>query len=150
ALSWVTSSYASAAAGARRILEVLDVPQEVHDSPRAKPLPAPRRGQCGRIRIENVSFAYESGTPALKAVSLEARPGETVAIVGETGAGKSTLAALIVRLFDPTEGRITFDGTDLRELRLASLRAQVAVVLQDSLLLPLTIAENIAYGRPGA
>jgi len=150
ALAWVGSSYATAAAGARRIFEVLDVPQEVHDSPRAKPLPAPRRGRCGHIQIENVGFAYEPGTPVLDAVSLEARPGESVAIVGETGAGKSTLAALLVRLFDPTRGRITFDGADLRDLRLASLRAQVAVVPQDCLLLPLTVAENIAYGRPSA
>ncbi len=150
ALAWVTSSYATAAAGARRILEVLDVAHEVRDSPRAKPLPAPRPGRCGHIRVENVNFAYDPAVPVLQAVSLEAQPGETVGIVGETGAGKSTLAALLVRLFDPAEGRITFDGTDLRELRLASLRAQIAVVPQDSLLLPLTVAENIAYGRPGA
>jgi ATP-binding cassette subfamily B protein/subfamily B ATP-binding cassette protein MsbA len=86
----------------------------------------------------------------LKSVTLEARPGETVALVGPTGAGKSTLAALIPRLLDPWEGRVLMDGQDVRAVQLASVRAHVALVLQEPFLLPLSIAENIAYGRPGA
>jgi ABC-type multidrug transport system fused ATPase/permease subunit len=83
-------------------------------------------------------------------VTLEARPGETVALVGPTGAGKSTLVSLLPRFFDPWDGRVELDGQDLRSLRLADLRAQVALVLQEPFLLPLTVAENVAYGRPGA
>jgi ABC-type multidrug transport system fused ATPase/permease subunit len=90
------------------------------------------------------------GHPVLQHVSLEAHPGETIALVGPTGAGKSTLVSLIPRFFDPWAGRVTLDGRDVRQIRLASLRAQVALVLQEPFLLPLTVAENIAYGRPGA
>jgi ATP-binding cassette subfamily B protein/subfamily B ATP-binding cassette protein MsbA len=86
----------------------------------------------------------------LQNVTLEARPGETLALVGPTGAGKSTLAALIPRLMDPWEGRVLIDGQDVRAVQLASVRAHVALVLQEPFLLPLSIAENIAYGRPGA
>ena len=86
----------------------------------------------------------------LRDVSLEVHPGETVAIVGATGAGKSTLAGLVPRFFDPWQGRVTLDGRDLRDIKLKSLRAQVALVLQESYLFPLSIAENIAFGRPGA
>src|SRR5207302_1744539 len=88
--------------------------------------------------------------PVLRGVSLEALPGQTVAIVGFTGAGKTTLVSLVPRFFDPWEGRVTVDGHDVRDVRLGSLREQVAVVLQEPVLFPLTVAENIAYGRPGA
>jgi ATP-binding cassette subfamily B protein/subfamily B ATP-binding cassette protein MsbA len=104
----------------------------------------------GHVRLENVTFGYEPGTPSIEDVSIEARPGEVIAIVGPTGAGKSTLVSLIPRLFDPWEGRVTIDGVDLRDLRVASVRASVGVVPQETFLLPLSIAENIAYGRPGA
>jgi ATP-binding cassette subfamily B protein/subfamily B ATP-binding cassette protein MsbA len=97
-----------------------------------------------------VTFGYEADRPAVSDIRLEARPGEVVALVGPTGAGKSTLAALLTRFYDPWEGRVTFDGLDLRQVQLASLRARVALVLQDPFLLPVTVAENIAYGRPGA
>ena len=86
----------------------------------------------------------------LRDVSLEAKPGETIAIVGETGAGKSTLVSLVPRFFDPWEGRVLVDGQDVRDLQLSSLRRQVALVLQEPFLFPFTIAENIAYGRPEA
>jgi ATP-binding cassette, subfamily B, bacterial len=147
-LAYLGPGFASAAAGARRVFEVLDVDEEVRDAPGAKPLPA--GGQRRHVCLEGVTFGYKPGRPVLQDVSLEAHPGEVIALVGPTGAGKSTLVSLILRLFDPWEGRVTFDGTDLREVQLASLRAQVAVVLQDSYLLPLTVAESIAYGRPDA
>jgi ATP-binding cassette subfamily B protein/subfamily B ATP-binding cassette protein MsbA len=129
---------------------VLEVDELVRDSPAARPLPARRPGERGHLRFEGVSFGYEPGRPVLREVSLEVRPGDTVALVGATGAGKSTLASLIPRFYDPWEGRLTFDGVDLRELELSSLRAQVALVLQEPFLLPLSVAENIAYGRPRA
>ena len=95
-----------------------------------------------------MTFGYESGRPVLHDVNLDVRPGETVAIVGATGAGKSTLAGLVPRFYDPWSGRVTIDGHDLRDLRLKGLRSQVAVVLQEPFLLPMSIADNIAYGRP--
>jgi ATP-binding cassette subfamily B protein/subfamily B ATP-binding cassette protein MsbA len=149
-LAWVSVGYASASARARRVLEILDLSQEVRDLPGAKPVRGRFGEEPGHVRLDDVSFSYEPGTPVLKNVSLEARPGEIVALVGATGAGKSTLASLLLRFFDPESGRITLDGVDLRELQLASLRAQIAIVLQDTFLLPITVAENIAYGRPGA
>jgi ATP-binding cassette subfamily B protein/subfamily B ATP-binding cassette protein MsbA len=143
------STYArlkAAEAGADRVLEVLEAEEQVRDLPGARPLP----GGGGHLRFEAVTFGYEPGRPVLHSLSLEARPGETVALVGPTGAGKSTLVSLIPRFFDPWEGQVTLDGSDLRELQLASLRAQIALVLQEPFLLPLTVAENIAYGRPSA
>jgi ATP-binding cassette subfamily B protein/subfamily B ATP-binding cassette protein MsbA len=104
----------------------------------------------GRVRLEGVTFGYEPGRPVLEAIDLEARPGETVALVGPTGAGKSTLVSLIARFFDPWQGRVCIDGVDVRHADLASVRARVALVLQEPLLLPLSVAENIAYGRPDA
>ncbi len=133
-----------------RVLEVLDAEDEVRDAPGARPMPPSRRAQGRHVRLEGVSFGYEPGRPVLRGVTLEARPGETVALVGSTGAGKSTLVSLIPRFFDPWEGRVTMDGVDIREIQLSSVRAQVSLVLQEPFLLPLTVAENIAYGRPGA
>src|SRR5262249_12118342 len=111
------------------------------------PLPA---GGRGHVRFENVTFGYEPGRSVLQNINLEAKPGEVIAIVGSTGAGKSTLAALLPRLFDPSEGRVTLDGIDIPLARLSALRASVGLVLKELFLLPLSIAENIAYGRPGA
>src|SRR5207302_625596 len=104
----------------------------------------------GHVRLENVTFGYEPGRPVLQSVSLDLQAGQCVALVGPTGAGKSTLAGLLARFFDPWHGRITLDGHDLRAVQLKSLRAQVALVLQEPFLFPGTLAENIAYGRPGA
>jgi len=133
-----------------RVLEVLDSKEGVQESPAAKSLSLRSVGASGHVRLEEVSFGYEPGYPVLQDISLEAHPGETIALVGTTGAGKTTLVSLIPRFFDPWQGRVLFDGVDVREIQLKSLRSQVALVLQEPFLLPLTVAQNIAYGRPEA
>ncbi len=151
-LAQVSTGYASSAAGSKRLLEVLDANDVVEESPNAIPLPerlpsVPR----GHIVFEGITFGYKHSAPAiLHNVSLEARPGETIALVGVTGSGKSTLASLIPRLYDPWSGVVRFDGYDVRDLKLDSLRSQIAIVHQEPFLLPLSIAENIAYASPGA
>jgi ATP-binding cassette subfamily B protein len=141
-----SSTIQSAMASALRVLEVLDADPEVVDRPGAE-----RLGRvAGHLRLEGVSFGYVPGRQVLTEVSLEAAPGETVAVVGPTGAGKSTLMGLVLRLHDPWSGRVVLDGRDLVDVELASLRANVALVLQESFLFPVSIAENISYGRPGA
>jgi ATP-binding cassette subfamily B protein/subfamily B ATP-binding cassette protein MsbA len=149
-LAYLSTGFASAAARAGRVFEVLDTEVEVSDRPGAVDLPLRARGQRGHVSLEGVWFDYQPGRPVLKDVDLTARPGEVVALTGESGAGKTTLVSLIPRFVDPVRGRVSFDGADLRELRLATLRAEVALVPQEPLLLPLTIAENIVYGRPDA
>jgi ATP-binding cassette subfamily B protein/subfamily B ATP-binding cassette protein MsbA len=129
-----------------RVLEVLGEEPEVRERPGALPLPSAE----GRVLLEGVTFGYEPGRPVLRGVSLEARPGEVVALVGATGAGKTTLVSLVPRLFDPWQGRVLLDGRDVRDLRLADVRAQVALVLQEPFLFPVSVADNIAYGRPNA
>ncbi len=133
-----------------RVLEVLDSKEEVQDLPGARRLREGPHLVRGHVRLEQVTFGYETGRAALEDVTLEAKPGQTIAVVGRTGAGKSTLVSLIPRLFDPWQGRVTFDGIDIREIELASLRAEIALVLQEPFLLPVSVAENIAYGRPDA
>jgi ATP-binding cassette subfamily B protein/subfamily B ATP-binding cassette protein MsbA len=130
-----------------RVIEVLESDEGVRDVAGAQPLAGRVRGQ---VRLEDVVFGYVAGRPVLEGVSLEVRRGETLALVGPTGAGKSTLVSLILRFFDPWSGRVTLDGRDVRDVTLASLRSQVSLVLQEPFLLPLSVAENIAYGRPGA
>jgi ATP-binding cassette subfamily B protein/subfamily B ATP-binding cassette protein MsbA len=146
-LAYMSSGFAAAAAGAIRVLEVLDAKEEVQDAPHAKPLPQPARGY---VSLEAVTFGYKPGAPVLKNITLHAQPGETIALVGETGVGKTTLVSLIPRFFDPWQGRVLFDGVDIRDVQLKSLRSQIALVLQEPFLLPLTITENIAYGCPDA
>ncbi len=133
-----------------RVMEVLHSTEAIIEKPSALPVPEVPRGERGRIRFEDVSFGYEPQRPVLRNISFEARPGETIALVGHSGAGKSTLVGLIPRFFDPQHGRVLLDGVDLRDLKIVSLRSQVALVLQEPYLLPLSIAENIAYGKPGA
>jgi ATP-binding cassette subfamily B protein/subfamily B ATP-binding cassette protein MsbA len=143
-------SLKTAEASADRIFEVLDAEEEVREELGAEPVRAGPRGRSGHVVFEGVTFGYEAGRAVLEGVDLEARPGQVVALVGPTGAGKTTLASLVPRFYDPWEGRVTLDGRDLRRLELEGLRRQVSLVLQEPLLLPLSIAENIAYARPGA
>ena len=140
----------SVEANVDRVLEVLDAKEGVWDAPAARLLPTPSTGVRGQVRLEEVSFGYEPGYPVLQNITLEAHPGETIALVGATGSGKSTLVSLIPRFFDPWQGRVLFDEVDVREVQLQSLRSQIALVLQEPFLLPLTVAQNIAYGRPSA
>ena len=129
-----------------QMLELLNQPAEVADAPDAVPLPA----GPGRLRFERVGFAYDPRRPVLRDVSFELPPGGTLAIVGPSGAGKSTIGRLLFRFYDPTSGRILFDGADISSVTQASLRAAIAVVPQDTVLFNDTILYNIAFGRPGA
>jgi subfamily B ATP-binding cassette protein MsbA len=132
---------------AERVFELLDLQQTVTDRAGARPLPALREAMA----FEDVTFQYDDGrAPVLHQVSLVVRRGEMVAFVGMSGAGKSTLADLIPRFHDVTSGRITLDGVDIREYTLASLRAYIGIVTQETILFNESIASNIAYGKPGA
>ena len=146
ALTQVGWALEGAAAGAQRCFEVLDRADDVPDAPDAKTLETCQ----GEIVYENVSFGYTNDRAILRGVNLRIEPGETVAFVGGTGAGKSTLLSLVPRFYDPLAGRVLLDGQDLRSLTKKSLRNQMSIVLQDTLLFSTTIRENIAYGRPDA
>ena len=149
-LAYLPMTYADTESRARRVLEILDSEEEVIDSPEAREMPATKVMRGVSVRLDDVSFGYEPGRPVLENVTLDARPGETIALIGATGAGKTTLVSLIPRFFDPWSGCVFIDDIDARQIKLASLRSQIALVFQDPFLLPLSIAENIAYGRPGA
>ncbi len=142
-LSALTGRVAKATASGERIAAILDLEPEIRDAPNAIVAPF----FAGRIRFEAVEFAYRSRRPVLRGVDFEIRPGEVVALVGESGSGKSTIANLILRFYDPTAGRITIDGTDIRRFTLESLRSRIAIVLQDAALFHTSIRENIAYGK---
>ncbi|HEX5414731.1 MAG TPA: ABC transporter ATP-binding protein, partial [Chloroflexota bacterium] len=135
----------AAVAGAERVFEIIDQPPEV-DAADAAPLAEIR----GDVVFEDVSFAYESDVPVLQAISLHATPGQTVALVGPTGAGKTTIVNLLTRFYEIERGSIRIDGRDLREIRKADLRRQLGIVLQDSFLFTGSVMENIRYGRPDA
>ncbi len=130
----------------QRVFEILDSQPEVTDAPNAVTLPA----VTGHVRIERVSFAYDPRQPVLSDVSFEAKPGELIAIVGPTGAGKTTIINLLHRFYDPTEGRITVDGHDLRQVTLDSWYRQIALVPQETILFGGTILDNIRYGNSRA
>ncbi len=144
AISRTYSMLLSAMASAERIFQFLDTAPEVADKPDAIALPRIQ----GEVRFEGVCFRYEDDEQhVLHDIDLHVRPGETIAIVGPTGAGKSTLINLIMRFYDPTEGRVLIDGHDLRDVKLASLRSQIAIVLQESFTFSGTIGDNIRYSR---
>jgi subfamily B ATP-binding cassette protein MsbA len=129
-----------------RIFEVFDTEPDVRECPDAKPLPRIQ----GEIRFEHVGFGYTSGRATLEGIDLTIHPGEIVALVGPSGAGKTTLVQLIPRFYDPTAGRVRIDGVDLRQVTLRSLRSQIGTVAQDTLLFSGSVRENILYGRPDA
>ncbi|NOT53722.1 MAG: ABC transporter ATP-binding protein [Deltaproteobacteria bacterium] len=133
-------------AGFRRVQEILAVERDLVDGTRV----LPEKSVRGEVVFENVSFGYDPDQPVLRGMNLHVRPGQTVAVVGPSGAGKSTLVSLLPRFYDPQQGRVLLDGMDVREMTLVSLRQQIAMVLQPPLIFPITIRENIAYGRPGA
>jgi ATP-binding cassette subfamily B protein/subfamily B ATP-binding cassette protein MsbA len=150
-LAYLAGGFASARAGSRRVLEVLlSSDDDVPEASGARPLPVRPTGARGHVRLDGVTFGYEPDHPVIHDVTIEALPGETIALVGPTGAGKTTLLSLVARLYDPWKGAVLFDGMDLRAVNRDSLRASIAVLLQEPFILPLTIAENIAYGRPDA
>ncbi|WNQ12775.1 ABC transporter ATP-binding protein [Paenibacillus aurantius] len=147
ALSKVYSQLLSAMASAERIFEILDTEPEIKDRPGARELPPIR----GRVAFENVSFRYQPDkADVLHGLKVEVKPGQRVALVGPTGSGKSTIVNLIMRFYDPTSGRVTIDGTDLKDVTLSSLRSQMGIVLQDSFIFSGTIEENLLYGKKDA
>lgn len=133
----------SAIAGAERIFEVLDADPSVLDSPESQPLPNIR----GDVVFDRVTFGYQEDKPVLMDVSLSAKPGQTIALVGPTGAGKTTIINLLSRFYDVDEGAIVIDGQDIRTVQQASIRSQLGIVLQDTFLFSGTVMENIRYGR---
>jgi ATP-binding cassette subfamily B multidrug efflux pump len=147
AISRVYSRVLSAMASAERIFEYLDTQPEIEEAPDAVTLPPIQ----GDVRLENVTFRYTDGDKdVLHDISLHITPGQTVALVGPTGAGKTSIINLLMRFYDPQQGRVLVDGYDVRDVRLASLRSQMALVLQDSFLFSGTVAENILYGSADA
>ncbi len=173
-LSHVGATVSNASVGAKRVFEILDTPEEVKDAPGARAVvrgawcvtkpaaasvpntqhaarnPSNALELKGELTFSSVAFRYSEDREILRGVSFTLAPGQSVAIIGPSGVGKTTLLNLVPRFFDPTGGTIQLDGADLRSLRVRDLRANVAIVLQEPILLPTSIAENIAYGRPGA
>jgi ATP-binding cassette subfamily B protein len=143
----IVTQMGQASASAERIFEILDAKSDIVDKPDAQKLPDVK----GDVKFENVTFRYFSGgEPVLNKVSFEAKSGETVALLGATGSGKTTIINLLPRFYDPSEGSITIDGHDLRDITLDSLRSQIGIVLQETTLFSGTIRENIAFGKPDA
>src|SRR5206468_641377 len=141
-----TGRLAKATASGERVLDLLDREPEVRDLPGAVPAPAFQ----GEVQFDNLSFEYESGHPVLRDICLDIQPGSHVALVGPSGKGKSTLVSLILRLYDPVQGGVVIDGRDIREYTLESLRAQISVVMQDTILFAASVRDNVTYGAPEA
>jgi ABC-type multidrug transport system fused ATPase/permease subunit len=142
---WVGQSQRATASG-ERIFEVMDEPEEIAEKPDAAEMPP---GE-GRVRYEHVTFEYAPGRPVLQDIDLGLEPGRTVALIGHTGSGKTTLASLVPRFYDVTTGRLTIDGADVRDVKLPSLRREIGIVSQDPFLFSATVRENISFGRPDA
>jgi len=140
------SSLQGALASAARAYSLLDESPDVVERPGARSLSR----ATGSVRCEDVWFEYDPGRPVLRGISFEIKAGARVGIAGPSGAGKTTLVSLLTRFYDPRRGRLLLDGTDLRDLRLADLRRQFSIVLQEPVLFSTSLAENIAYARPGA
>lgn len=145
-MGMIWTGYQRMAAAAERVFEIIDAVPEVRDKPDAVALPPIK----GHVLFENVSFAYNKDKPILKSVSFEAKPGETVALLGPTGSGKSTIIRLLPRFYDANSGRILVDGQEIRKVRVKSLRKQMGIVSQETFLFNMTVKENIAYGKPNA
>jgi ATP-binding cassette subfamily B protein len=146
-IGWILSMAEESATAAMRLIEVFDTPPAIGDPPAPIPLVRPR----GRLAFESVGFRFpDADEPTLRDVTLQIEPGETVAIVGATGSGKSTLTALPSRLHDVTSGRITLDGVDIRDIALTELRRAVATAFEDPVLFSMSVRENLALGRPDA
>ena len=145
-LGFLVNMAATSGASAARVFEIMDTPHEVEEQENAAVLEEAQ----GAVTFSHVSFGYEGGPRALDGITFEVEPGQTVALIGPTGSGKSTIINLIPRFYDPASGVIRIDGHDVRSLTLDSLRQQIGIVLQDPFLFGMTIAENIAYGRPQA
>jgi len=145
-ISVLWTNIQNAIAGAERIFGLLDEVPGVQDNPGAKPMPE----IIGKVEFEHVSSEYKEGEPVLRDVSFSAEPGQTIAIVGPTGAGKTTIINLLPRFWEPTSGRVKIDNIDIREVTLASLRRQVGIVLQDTFLFSDTVMNNVRFGRPSA
>jgi ATP-binding cassette subfamily B protein len=142
---WIGQAQRAVAAG-ERIFEILDEPEEIADRPGARTLPA----GPGRVRFDRVDFGYDPDRPVLEGIELEIEPGRTVALIGRTGSGKTTLAALVPRFYDTTSGRVLVDGIDVRDLERRSLRREIGVISQDPFLFSASIRDNIAFGLPDA
>lgn len=162
-LSAVGATVSSSSVSIRRVFEILDSPDDVKERPEARPVSDARGRQAqahrsngrrvevsGNIAYDDVSFAYEPSRMVLRKVSFHLHTGQSAAIIGPSGAGKTTLLNLLPRFFDPAQGAVLLEGIDLREMRVKDLRTQIALVLQEPIILPTTIAENIAYGRANA
>ena len=149
AIDSISQAYGSiegAKVSLQRVFEILEEESDLKEGSRV----FPASGAKGEVAWSSVSFQYTPGQPVLRHVDLHVRPGQKVAIVGRTGAGKSTLLSLLARFYDPRSGQVTIDGIDIREFQIKSLRRQIAMVLQPPLVFPLTIRENLTYGRPEA
>jgi ATP-binding cassette subfamily B protein len=142
---WIGQAQRATASG-ERIFQVIDEPEDISDPPRAEPLPP----GPGRVVFEHVTFGYDPSRPVLRDVDLELEAGKVVALIGHTGAGKTTLASLVPRFYDVQAGRVTIDGADVRDVTLASLRREIGVIAQDPFLFSASVRENIAFGRADA
>ncbi|HEX8229935.1 MAG TPA: ABC transporter transmembrane domain-containing protein, partial [Chloroflexia bacterium] len=141
-----TGRLAKATAAGERVMDVLEREPDVRNMPGSRPAPVLR----GAVRFDNVGFEYEPGHPVLRDINLDVRPGQHVAVIGASGNGKSTMLSLILRLYDPTTGRVMLDGRDVREYTIESVRSQISVVMQDTILFAASVRDNIAYGTPDA